>query len=235
MKMSEDEISDDQIIDDQGIHSLPTLISNQARRKISIKAMYLSNPNLTDNDLTVIRMYFPDIKRLRLSKLSINGSTLGHLPEGMRELCLYECINVTDRGLANLRDLVLLKGLRLENLNITGSGFSQLPRRLKILELIGCKRLTDDGIRELQLAIELEKLTILDSTITGSTFDQLPINLESLRLYMCKNVTDENLMLLSHLKNLVVLRIGSDTLNESLMKDTNELRTILPKLKVYEI
>ena len=128
----------------------------------------------------------------------------------LRALELAECYEVTDAGIARLRDLTALRKLDMHVLQLTGAGLAALEplTHLQELSLRECRNLTDDGMAHLGRITSLRKLEIDGSELLTNTgmaeLRSLP-NLESLSLDLSGATTDavlESLQSLPRLRHL---------------------------------
>lgn len=74
----------------------------------------------------------PSVKGLSLSKLSLTSEDLRLIPRGVIELCLYECSQITDDGIAHLPPI--LERVNIAFTHVEGTKFSRLPSKLKLLQ-----------------------------------------------------------------------------------------------------
>ena len=128
-----------------------------------------SNENLTDEDLSalVAELKQHSIPGLDLSR-QITDAGLAHLKElkGLMTLILGG-MQITDAGLANLKELKGLTTLILRSTNITDAGLANLKELKGLTTLIlGGMQITDAGLANLK---ELKGLTTLDLYYTNIT------------------------------------------------------------------
>jgi hypothetical protein len=160
---------------------------------------------------------------------------------GLRALDLSACHEVTDAGIAHLRELTSLRKLTIYGSQMTGAGLSALAplTNLQEIYLLGCDNVTDDGMAHLARITSLRKLGIDQSELLTNTgmaeLRSLP-NLETLTLAFTAATTDtvleplESLPSLRHLELTYWQRPGNGGLQylagferlESLVLNGNE-------------
>jgi len=175
----------------------------------------LASANLTDfPDLTNEHLKTLAEKCPQLNHLLIASHNLTEFPTftALQSLTLRGCYNLTDEGIAQLKELKALQSLNLSQCkNLTGAGLAQLKglTALQSLDLSYCK-LTDTGLAHLKELTALQSLNLAGNRrLTDEGIAQLEgvTALQSLTLYGCYNLTDEGIAQLKELKALESLRI----------------------------
>ena len=94
---------------------------------------------------------------LDLSGCPVTDEGLGHLRHvsNLQELCLQNCVRITDDGLAHLASLPRLHELDLAGCPVTDRGLALLSglRQLRSIALERCPRITPGGLKALQAAL----------------------------------------------------------------------------------
>lgn len=131
------------------------------------------------------------LKKLSLSGCDIENSDLGWLPQGIEELHLALCNQLTDFGIARLQNQQKLISLNLDGCEqVRGSCLSTFSSELKRLSLQGCSRLSGKSFSTLPTALEqllLDHCTL----ITTDDLSSLPASLQVLSLSGCSSITNE--------------------------------------------
>ncbi len=205
----------------------------------NIATLEIESSEVTDDGLRSLgRIRSLSACSLRCSKITDAGiGNLAALP-GLDEIRLYDCSEVTDRGvlelkrvsrltllgahitdrtLAVLLDLPNLQQLVLRSDSLTDEGLSQLARlpHLTTLSLSHCHHLTDAGLAEISSIQNLETLSITGTDITDAglkSLQNLP-RLGRLVISRCESSMPDGLRItdegLTCLKNFKVLHAFS--------------------------
>ncbi|NGX57187.1 MAG: hypothetical protein K940chlam3_00070 [Chlamydiae bacterium] len=153
-----------------------------------VKKLDLTHIEISADFLTLLGENCPELKYLKLPPKYTDDELLKHLPKGLTELNLHSCKNITDIGLAYIRDLKDLTSLDLLCcFKITDAGLANLENLtgLTSLDLSGCNGISDLGLVHLQ---ELTELT-------------------ELNLFGCKRITRRGLIYLEKLERLTSLNL----------------------------
>ena len=124
---------------------------------------------------------------------------------GLTSLELFDCTNVTDMGLKELKHVSKLASLSLE------SCVGEFADRCLYLDLSSCCKITDAGLKDLGHMSDLTSLNLTNCCkITDAGLKDLGHmpNLTSLNLSFCRDITDEGLKVLGHMSNLTDLNLG---------------------------
>jgi hypothetical protein len=203
-------------VDDEGLPALQPLTSlkvlaldflwvsgeglNQLGALSGLEELYLASTLLADEDLAALQ-HFPNLKKLRVSKLSqITGTgieqiaQLSHLEDldlsensalfdndiaplaGMttlRRLNLWR-VALTDAGVAHLAGLVNLEWLNLDNTQLTDAGLKSLSGMQKLTFLhLGSTSISDAGLPELAGLKSLRDLKVTRTAVTQAGVAEL--------------------------------------------------------------
>jgi Leucine-rich repeat (LRR) protein len=178
-----------------------------------VRVLILQSTALSDAGLAHVEG-FTKLEELDLRNTRIGDEGLKHL----RGLKMLKKLNlrknpatneITDAGIAYLKDLNSLEELTLPYTGLTDAALSELVglNSLKKLEAYG-EGITDKGLAELAKMKPLEKLALRSDNITDNGMITLSSfsGLKSLELNDC-NITDAGLMNLARLKRLERLNI----------------------------
>jgi len=182
------------------------------------------------------------LKRLNLSRTNITLSEFASIATSfphLIELVLYECRNVTDRGLISFLNKTggNLKKLNLSRTTITLSKVCLLTASLRYLEELDmspCYYITDEGIISLlnKTGENLKKLNLSVTYINLSEVDALTVTfpvLKVLDLSYCRNITETGIIsLLSKTGPGLTLRLIGTIIS------VDQIKAQFPTIKVMK-
>lgn len=92
----------------------------------------------------------------------------------LSDLTLYQCANVTDKGVAFLADANDLTRLTLRDVAVQGTVLGKLPKPEKLVSLnLAQSRITDAEVTDLAALANLETLVLSQTAITDACVDDL--------------------------------------------------------------
>jgi hypothetical protein len=146
-------------------------------------------------------------------------------------LSLLRCDQITDAGLANLKELKGLTRLDLSSTNITDAGLAHLKELKGLTTLnLGGTQINGDGLAHLKELKGLTTLGLDDTRITDAGLAHLKELKGLTKLGLVgTQITDAGLANLKELKGLTELRLGFTQISDAGLK---ELRSALPKCKI---
>lgn len=213
-------------VDDEGLKPLASLkslkallldflwVSGEGIKELKgldkVEELYLAGTLCGDADLAVVVETFPNLKKLRVSKLSqVTGEGLSHIKNlsQLIDLDLSENSALFDDGMTHLSGMTQLKRLNLWRVPLTDVGVTELAplTNLEWLNLDNTQ-LSDAGLDHLS---GMNKLTFLH---LGSTY-----------------VTDDGLSKLAGLKSLKDLKLTRTAVTE---EGVAELQKSLPDTEI---
>lgn len=192
---------------------------------------------ITDSGLQSLSKMM-SLEHLKLGKTNINGSGISYLAglPKLRELILWECVQIDDRALKHIAQMPILRDLYLNDCKlITDRGIAHLAdsKVLHRLGLSGCTGITGEGLIRLK---HLKTLHHLDLSrcdgITNAGLKGLSglTNLETLDLVSNSRIGDDGLRYLQKLTRLETLEIGLSNVTKD---GVNALESKLPNLTVH--
>jgi len=194
-----------------------------------LKRLYLSAPNLTDDMLAQVAQ-METVEDLSISAPLVTCEGLGKLaPLPLKRLSLRQ-IKMSDECLAAIAPFRELQSLelncnRFNKDNVSDAGIAQLKdlTNLETLDLSGTK-MTDAGLASLAGLTKIESLSLDETDITDDGLKHLAgmRELKSLRI-SARGISDKGLAYLTHFPRLERLRlasIGSDATWEAIGKLT---------------
>ncbi len=153
--------------------------------------------------LDVHLQYYPDMAIERVTDAGL--AYLGRTPT-LRELGVFECANVTDKGIGALCRSNSLEALSLYNPNLTDKSLLHISKLKGLKSLVlGSTQLTDDGIAAHLAGLALESLMLQNCiNLTDKALLSLAKirTLRSLKLAVCPCFTDKGIEALAALENL---------------------------------
>jgi Leucine-rich repeat (LRR) protein len=231
----------------------------------NIATLEIESSEVTDDGLrNLSRIRSLSACSLRCSKITDAGiGNLAVLP-GLDEIRLYDCSEVTDRGVLELKrvsrltllgahitdrtlavlvDLPNLQQLVLRSDSLTDEGLSQLASlpHLTTLSLSHCHHLTDAGLAEIAAIQNLETLSITGTDITDAglkSLENLP-RLGRLAISRCESSMPDGLRItdegLTCLKNFKVLHAFSIEASPDVTDESVDLLKGMTGLKSLQL
>jgi hypothetical protein len=148
----------------------------------------------------------------------------------VREVVLNYCPEVTDAGLAHLKDLVHIQNLALHGTKVTDAGLENLAAmtKMKHLDLV-FTRVRGPGLCYLVRMTDLKYLSLQGAPVEDEGLVHLKglTNLEELDLYKTR-VTGQGLVHLKELKGLKRLQVPADIPQSEI----DDLRAALPNTRI---
>jgi len=158
-----------------------------------ITTLDLWDINLTDDDL------------MRLNLTGVQSLHIGSRRKGV--------VQVTDAGLAHLKDLKGLQSLTLFNTPVTDAGMTHLKGLTGLRDLsLSCCKVTDAGLENLKDLVMLQTLNLDGTQVTGVGLKHLKglTGLQNLNFHD-SNLSDEGMEGLKDLKGIQTLYLGPQT------------------------
>ena len=146
----------------------------QLAEKKSLRMLKIGGEKIDDSVLKVVAK-IEGLKGLSLDNCPITDagvSKLAGLP--LADLTLYQCANVTDKGVAFLAEANDLTRLTLRDVAVQGTVISKLPKPEQLVALnLAQSKLTDAEIGNLAGLANLDTLVLSQTEITDASVDTL--------------------------------------------------------------
>jgi hypothetical protein len=149
----------------------------------------------------------------------------------LRALLVWESPEVSDRGLAALKDLLGLRLLALQHCDgITDAGLLRLRdiQKLEGLELGYCRQISAEGLASLKGLRHLQHLTLQGDQIDDAALARIGDfeALQSLDLSWCEGITDAGMVHLTGLKALHTLNLAKTQIGDAGLVPLRDLKSL---------
>jgi uncharacterized protein YjbI with pentapeptide repeats len=196
--------------------------------KAPIEVLNLNGSDFLSKDLIALFNQLTKVKEINLGSSNFSDEALIQMKSKNLETLITYNTNITDAGLAYIKNLPQLKHLNLSGKNFTDKGYKYLQYLNKLNYLsLSQHGVTDKTIEYLQ-NLPLKKLSIYRGAISDKAFKILATisSLESLRLPRCCNIDDEGIKMLTKLKKLKCIGLSSTPISDKCMKYINRIKSL---------
>ena len=142
--------------------------------KKTLRMLKIGGEKIDDSVLEVVAK-LEGLQGLSLDNCPITDAGVGKLAGlPLADLTLYQCANVTDKGLAFLAEANELTKLTLRDVAVQGTVISKLPKPEQLVSLnLAQSKITDAEIGNLKGLANLETLVLSQTEITDPSVDTL--------------------------------------------------------------